>query len=148
MLLTDLSPNVDDSPPRWGSYLTLSLEHVLPHCGASRKLCNLSPTPTLLSAIPRPFSFNFQVWPGAKMSPLRKLHTRKKKYKTQKKFKMLSNGLLLSVKEVYSDVSERLVATLFRVIEFGSVGRWSSHPEEECNTFLRNIFGSLHYAVK
>jgi len=30
--------------------------------------------------------------------------------------------LAVSVKQVYSEVSERLFATVFRVIEFGSVG--------------------------
>jgi len=86
MLLTDLSPTVHNSSPRWGLYLTLSLGHVLPHCGSSRKQRNLSPTPPPLSAIPRPFGFNPQVWPGAKMSPLHKLHTIKK-HNPQIKFK-------------------------------------------------------------
>jgi hypothetical protein len=147
MLLTDLSPTVHNSPTRCGLYLTLSLGHVLPHCGASRKLPNLSPTPHLLSAIPRPFGFNSQVWPGAKMSPLHKLHTRKK-YKPQAKFKRLSKGLLHPVKQVRSEVSERLVATVFRMNGCGSVGRWNSHPEYESSTFLRNVVRILPYMVK
>lgn len=149
MLLTDLSPTVHNSPPRWGLYLTLSLGHVLPHCGASRKLRNLSPTLPLLSAIPRPFGFNPQVWPGAKMLPLHKLHTTKK-YKPRAKFKRLpnQNGLLHRVKKVYTEVSERIAATVFRVIESGSVGHWNSHPEDESSTFLRNIFRILPYTVK
>jgi hypothetical protein len=146
MLLTDLSPTVHNSPPRWGMYLTLSPGHVLPHCGASRKLCNLSPTPPLLSAIPRPFGFNPQVWPGAKMSPLHKLHTRK--HKPQAKIKQMSNGLVQRVKQVYSQVSEKLAAAVFWVNEYGSVGRCSCHPEDESSTFLRNVVRILPYTVK
>jgi hypothetical protein len=57
------------------------------------------------------------------MSPLHKLHTRKNKKEAQANLKRLSNGLLRRVKQVYFDVSEKLALTVFRVIEFGSVGR-------------------------
>jgi hypothetical protein len=53
---------------------------------------------------------------------MHELHIRKK-YKPQAKFKRLSNDLLHRVKQVHSEVSERIAATVFRMIEFGSVGR-------------------------
>ena len=144
MLLTDLSPTVHNSPPRCGLCLTLSLGHVLPHCGTSRKLPNLFPTPLLFqlfhglsTSIPR-----YDL--GPKCLPCTSYTLEK-----NANHKQSSNGCLLHhVKQVHSQVSERLGATVFGMIECGSVGRWNSHPEHESSTFLRNVVRILPYTVK